>query len=464
MELSRSQRKWFLGAAASLALAVLSALLLDALFASWSPVADFSEWGTPVLSERSRATLSETSGKITVTCILPPDAAVALPVGRLLRTFAQASRAVVGASIEIVYVDPRLEVTRSAALMEQGAQGAGLLFRQAHRHVFVPERSLLTVAEEFDPVEAENVIAAALARLSRVDGVAIGWLVGHGEESFDTTDPLTGFSGLRRALENEGCRLRAVNLTHEADGIATIPPDICLLLIVNPRYPITVPERARLSDWLDRGGRLLYALPVNGEAGLGPLLERWGIHVGLRPRIPSRLIDGTFGLADELSPDHVVTRDLAHRATLTMGAPRALMRSMELPAGTEVTPLVRMNVAPLPGAVAQTNEVVTLIAAAERGGRTGEDLAFRPGRMVIAAGSAFAENRYVLNHGSANRDFIVNVVQWLIGVSGSGGRSGANVIRIEQDQREWRKDFVVAAVLIPFFFCGFLWLLTRRRS
>ncbi len=462
MRLSGGQRRWFAGAILCVALAAFAAVLADALLARLRPTVDWTAWGGgPVLSERGRATLTDTSGTVSVACVLPTESPAALPVGRLLRAFAQASRDVAGATIEIAYVDPRVEVGAAARLMAQGAEGAGLLFRQAGRHVFLPERALLDDSgTAYDPAEAESAVAAALARLSRPAGVEVGWLTGHGEADFAGTDPVRGFSGLRRALENEGCRLRPLTLDVSAED-GGIPVTVGAVVIAGPRYPITSAERAFLLDWLDRGGRLLCALPEAGDAGLGPLLERWGVRAGAWPRRPIRRGEGDAGLTDALSAEHPITRELAGKASIAFGAPRAL--AAEGRRDLTVTPLARMEVAPVPGA-AQTNETVAVMVAAERGGRVGADLAFRPGRVVAVGETAWAENRNTLNHASANRDLAVNAIRWLTGLSGSGARSGAGVLRVGQDAQAWRRDFLAVALGVPFALCLALWLFTRRRG
>lgn len=462
MRLSGNQRRWFLGATCCVLLAALAAVLADALLAQWRPDLDLRNFGPgTVLSERARAALADTAGSVAITGILPKESAAALPVGRLLRALAQASRAVAGAAIEVAYVDPRLEPAAAAQLMAQGAEGTGLLLRRAGRSVFVPERALLAESGGYDPAEAEGALVAALARLSRIDGVTVGWLTGHGEQSLAGTDPIAGFSGLRRTLENEGFRIRELALDAAAPD-AAVPADLGALVVMGPRYPVTAPERALLADWLERGGRLFLALPPSGDAGLGALLERWGIQAGTFPRRPIRGTEGGAGLTKALSAEHPVTRELAGLAQLTFVAPRALATA-EVPRGVAVTPLVRMEAWASADAAARTNETVAVMLAAERGGTAGSDLAFRPGRLIVAGETAFAENRYVLNHATANRDLLSNAMRWLTGLSGSGARGGAGVLRVGQDRRAWRTDFLVVALGVPFLLCAFLWMLNRRR-
>lgn len=463
MKLSATQRRWFLGAITCLVLVCIAAVLTDILLAQWNPVLNLTALGARhSLSERSLDTIAETDGTISVVCIFPSESSVALPIGRLVRTFAQASRQEAGADFEITYVDPRMEPGAAAQLVAQGATGIGLLFRQEGRTVFVPEYALVTANGTYAPTDAENAVASAMARLSRQDGVVVGWLTGHGESALNSTDPHTGTSGLQRALENEGCRLREIRLDVTREASRAIPEEVKVLLVVNPRYPVTAAERVALSDWLDEGGRLFCVLPASSDVGLESLLERWGVRVGTLPRRPTKRILGDWGLTDLLSDEHSITRELAGKTQIALCAPRELIAQPVQ--GISLTPLVSMSVASLREGLAVEPDLIQVMMAAERGALLDPELGFRPGRIIVMGDAAFTENRHILNHASANRDLAVNAIRWLTGLDGSGARSGAAVLITGLDLRAWRTNFIVVALVVPFAFCFFFWLLERRRA
>lgn len=456
----RRQRRWLLSAVFSLALAVLAAVLADALLAQWRPVIDLSRFGgAPALSGRAQAVLADLPGSVAVACILPLESPAARPTERLLRHFAQTARLQAGADMELSFIEPRLNVAAAAQLMGQGARGTGLLLRCSGRHVFVPERALLDAAgAAYDPAEAEGALVSALARLSRPDGIAVGWLTGHGEPAFELTDPESGHSGFARALENEGFSLQSL-LLDTASPSTAIPETLGALVVLAPRYPITAAERALIADWLERGGRLLFVAPASGDAGLGTVLERWGLNLGTQTLVPAEQAEGGVGMARWLSPDHPVTRDLSGHAALLFGAPRAVVTG-NAARGVSPEELVRLRTAgSLPDA-----PLPAVMACAERGGIAGSDLAFRPGRVIVVGEPTFAENRYVQNHASANRDVLANAMRWLTGLPGSGARGDAGVLRLEADRRTWRLIFAMLAGVVPLAFCAVLWIFRRRRS
>lgn len=463
MKRSSALRRWSFGAACCLILAVIAAVLTDLLLAQWNPTVNLSAIGSgSPLSERSLATLTDTAGTVTVTSIFPSESPAALPVGRLLRAFAQASREAAGATLDIRYVDPRMNPGEAAQLMAQGATGIGLLFRQEGRSVFVPEHLLVTASGVYDPTDAENAVASAMARLSRQDGLVIGWLTGHGEPSPNATDPQHGASGLLRALESEGCRVREIQLDLTRETEQPLPEEVKVLLVINPRYPVTAAERVALSDWLDRGGRLFCTLPATSDVGLEALLERWGVRVGTLPRRPAKRIPGDWGLTGDLSERHPVTRELAGKTQIALCAPRELITD-ELQ-DISLTSLVSMDVTSLQDTLTAAPDTVQVMVAAERGAVVDPELGFIPGRIIVVGDAAFTENRHILNHASANRDLAVNAIRWLTGLGGSGARSGSGVLAIGLDLPAWRFIFGIIALGVPFILCSLLWLIGRRRA
>jgi hypothetical protein len=435
--------------------------LIDALLTQWRPSLSLNTlYAEGALSERSRATLSETTGVISVDSLLPEDSPAARPVGQLLRRFEIASHELAGANLEITYIDPRVSPQDAARLMALGARGTGILIRQAGRHAFVPEHALLSENGAYHAADAEEAIAAGFARLSRKDGVQIGWLTGHGEPSYALTDPLDGFSGFRRALENEGCQLRDVQLPPNPQT-SDIPSDVSVLAIVAPRFPITEAERATLSDWLDRGGRIMCFLPAGDDAGLAALLEQWGVRVGATPRVGLTTTAGGASATDLLDKRHPVTNELAGAASVYFSAPR-LLYPFDV-RGIRTTDLVQLPLQPLyDRLVLGPPEMGTVILAAERGSTVADDLGFRPGRLLVVGDATFITNRYLLNHASANRDLAINTVRWLTGLSGSGARGATNVLSLDISQRHWRILYLVMGALLPLVFCIVIRLLLWR--
>jgi hypothetical protein len=451
MKLTPSQWRWFIGAALCVVLSATVAVLIDLLLIQWRPSFNLKSLHREAnLSERTITTLADTAGTISIACILPSNSPAAAPAGRLLRRFEKASNENSGASLEISYIDPRTNPRLAGQMVAYGAPSVGILLRQAGRHVFIPEYALLDANKAFEPASAEEAIAAGFARLSRTDGIQIGWLTGHGEPAFEDTDPTTGFSGFRRALENEGCLLRNITLPTEGHG-ASIPAEVSVIILTAPRYSLSAAERTQLSDWLDHGGRLLCILPAGTTSGLEPLFEAWGLRIGATPRTGMATTASGASIASLLNEIHPITSELAGKTHITLNSPRALyafdVRSIV------ATHLLQLPVAPLPNTPSASQEIATVLLAAERGSLVGADLGFRPGRIVIAGDETFINNSYVLNHASANRDLAINTMRWLTGLSGSGARGASQVLYVGYNRRAWLRLFLISGVLFPLIFC-----------
>lgn len=460
MKLSPKQWRWFVGAMICVSLAAIIAILIDLLLIQWRPSFDLKSLHHEAnLSERSIATLADTAGTISIACILPSNSPAAAPTGRLLRRFEKASTENSGATIEISYIDPRTNPRLAGQMVAYGAPSVGILLRQAGRHVFIPEQALLDANKVFEPATAEEAIAAAFARLARTDGIRIGWLTGHGEPSFEDTDPFSGYSGFRRALENEGCVLQ--NLTLPTDvATAAIPTDISVIILTAPRYPLTPAERTILSDWLDHGGRLFCILPASNTSGIGPLLESWGLRMGATPRTGIATTASGASIATFLNETHPITNELAGKTTVTLNSPRALY-AFDV-RGIVATHLLQLPVTPLESPSNVSSEMATVLLAAERGSLVGADLGFRPGRIVVSGDESFINNRYVLTHASANRDLAINTIRWLTGLSGSGARGASQVLYVGYNRHAWLRLFLISGVLFPFIFCLIIKLLPGR--
>lgn len=460
MKLSTKQRRWFCCAFICAALFATIAFLIDHLLIHYRPTLDVTALlSETALSERSRATLTDTAGTISIVSLLPVESPATLPVGQLLRRFEHTSREQSGATLEIAYIDPRSEPQITAQLMASGAHGTGILIRQSGRNIFIPESALLSEDGVYHASDAEEAIASALARLSRAEGIQIGWLTGHGEADYRSTDPQRGYSGLRRALENDGYTITPLTL-NTGNSASSIPSEIKVIAIVDPRYPITSAERALLSDWLDRGGRLICFMPSGENAGLTALLESWGLRIGETPRLGAVLTAAGTAMTSHLAPAHPITQELVGKASITFSAPKAIYPFDVR--GIKNTTLIELPVHPLNNETRSQTETAIVALASERGSIVGDDLGFRPGRIILFGEAAVAYNDRMLNHASANRDLIVNAVRWLTGFSGSGARGASHVLIIDQNLKAWRTLVLILGGAIPLLFCLLIKLITWK--
>ncbi|MDO5462937.1 MAG: Gldg family protein [bacterium] len=452
MKWSPLQKRWIVGAFFCAALSITTAFLLDAFLAYWVKPISLNA-GSIVLSERSLQTLDNAEGTISIASIFPKDASLALPTGQLLRAFESAAKDFKHMELSVTYVDPMVDVANANTLMAKGAEGVGVLFYQAGRSVFIPEVDLCGTQETFDPIAAEEAITAAIARLFRAEEIRVGWVVNHGEPDFSSVDR-SGYSGIENALQLEGFTLEPIIIDSTIVGQA-VPEDIRILMVVDPHYAYSMDECIALMEWVERGGRLFVALPTQGDCGLSPLLERWGIGVSTQSISPLRTVSGGAGLTDIFSSTHKITQNFLPGVTMTFVAPRSVLLSPAETVSSEV--LVEMKQAQSQGQL-----TLPIMVAAERGGDVAADIVPTLGRVVVVGDATFFTNAYTLNRATANRDLLINTMRWLADVSENNADGASNVLSIGQDSQQWLKDFLLLAVVFPTCFVIFAWLIFRR--
>ena len=106
-----------------------------------------------------------------------------------------------------------------------------------------------------------------------------------------------------------------------------------------------------------------------------------------------------------------------------------------------------------------------VVAAVERGGGAGRDLALRPTRLVVVGDPAFVVNGQLAERANANRDFFMNIVAYLSGSdqSGADGREpGVFYTGMDREAKLRFLAFSSAVVPLAVLFV-MLFVVARRR-
>jgi len=279
----------------------------------------------------------------------------------------------------------------------------------------------------------EENITNGIITVTRDKEKVVYFLTGHGEHDGESADKREGYSQANAALTTEGYRVKSLLLVREG----AVPPDASLLIVSGPQEEMVEGELRALSDYLARGGRILFMLDPYTVPGLVTFLKNYNILVGAAMVVDkeSKLLAG-----DIFSP--VVPLYRRHPITLDFDAATVfpLVCSVE-PMNPPVND--KVDIQPLalttPESWAETNResikqgavyfqewedkkgpvsiaVVGELSAGMQGKDTqgaGEDNARTepPGRMVVCGDSDFASNLYFTVLG--NKDFFLNIVSWL---------------------------------------------------
>ncbi len=455
----------------------LAAVLLGAVFCFLVIVIgfwfDFS-WEIPVgsvrvVSERTRDILADTQGRIRITCFMDRRDRMARPVARLLRGLSSASRSVAGAEIDLVYVDPRWDMTRSAQLVARGVPVNSLEFEYQRRKVVVAIGDMISGGEDQSGnrnpngiFRGERICASAISRLAIPHRqLKIGWLQGHSEARFDDYDPFRGFSDIAHDLKRDGFLLEALTLA----GLREIPAEFSVLVMAGARRELAPAEIKLIGSYLEGGGCLLYLAAAQVTTGCEPLLMRWGIEVTPFTAVSAQTLSGRDIVISSFA-DHEITRNL-NNAAVVLGMPACLKvhnlsgsdQSVDL---TRSLPLAKSDAKGWgelqpeshPRRYDPATELegpVVVAAAAERGGRVSSDVAYKPTRICVIGDVDFVMNRALSGRANANRDFFMNAVGWLAGVSmGSSSSIGGDAsLATGFTRAEWLLSMAWSVLFVP---------------
>ena len=254
----------------------------------------------------------------------------------------------------------------------------------------------------------ESTISQAIARLVRGKDAWAVFMTGHGERAHDGRANFD-LATLGAELVRQGFRVQALNLARTA-----LPDNTGILVVAGPRVAWLPAETARVKQYLDAGGNLLWLTDPEGVAPLPELEDALNIAVK-----PGTVVDATTQLLGVADPTIAVVTDYpaagpAGGLTLMSLFPRAAALAAHGDAWTSV-PFLRTlpeswrETGPLAGNVTpgENEEMgpLTVGIALERAKDAGTQ------RVVVIGDGDFASNAFIGNQG--NRDLAVNIFNWL---------------------------------------------------
>ncbi len=278
---------------------------------------------------------------------------------------------------------------------------------------------VLTQADRQEQVSyvSENEITAALIRLTNPGKRNVYFLTGHGEYSLDGTDQ-NSYPEVKNSLTAKNYTVTTLNLMADTK----IPEDALAVIVAGATKPLSDREVQAISDYLDKGGSLMYLAeptPITkfGDAAdpMAAYLEKnWGIKLDNdliidrnNPQQPLIAVASQFG-------DHAITQKM-----YSLGVLFPTARSIQANAPSQdiqLTPLAFTTQM----AWGETNfESVQNQQVTED---QGQDI---PGpltlavagtnnttkaRIFVSGDSDFASSQYFQLYG--NGDFLLNAIDW----------------------------------------------------
>ena len=160
---------------------------------------------------------------------------------------------------------------------------------------------------------SEQELTNALIRVTRDEKKTLYFLTGHAEHLLEEPDK-SGYSFLKEALERQGYATRTLSL-YESKAI---PPNASVLVLGGPQKQVSREEQALLTDYVNKGGRLLVLLDPGSRAGLEGFLEGWGLQADNRTVLDTQTIQGgdlTMPVINTYGT-HEITHDLGQVYTM----------------------------------------------------------------------------------------------------------------------------------------------------
>jgi ABC-type uncharacterized transport system involved in gliding motility auxiliary subunit len=272
----------------------------------------------------------------------------------------------------------------------------------------------------------EEELTSALIRSLKGAAHMVCAVTGSGEH--DPDDQRSGgAAAFKQLLEKNNYKARSISLLEKAE----VPGDCTVLVIDGPRLDYTEPVVKAIGSYVEKGGRALFMLDpplkmgrmdIAANAGLGKLLESWGVTANNDMVLDMSGVGQLFGLGPEMPlvtsyEQQPIVKDLKGSATVF-----PVTRSLDVKSTdkTKVEKLFETNENSYADTDLSSTDIridprkdkkgpLTLAAAGSyEGGKGGGK-----GRFVVVGGSAWADNGVLTSRSFDNRDLAMNMVNWL---------------------------------------------------
>lgn len=274
----------------------------------------------------------------------------------------------------------------------------------------------------------EEKLTNALIKIAKEKNQTVCFLVGHGEKSTDSKEA-DGYAAVKDEMTSSSWDIKTVNLLEDGN----VPPACDALMVVGPNKDFFDKELTILKEWLDNGGRALFALDPDVRKGEdnnrqinSAILAPWYVHVQHNLVIdPSSRLNGvqaSIPLVRNFNRDHAITKDfqalslfpLASGVEILKGA-AAGMKSNWLAKSTAAA-FAETNFKDLAAGKAKFDQgidvqgPIDMMVAVE--GKKPNSNASRETRLVVMGSSAVATNGFARH--AQNIDLFMNAVSWLV--------------------------------------------------
>lgn len=363
--------------------------------------------------------------------------------------------------VQIVMIDPEKDLT---SLERFGITQAESL----HFTLHMPSGEDRTA--KIAHVAGEDDLDRILKKLIRSGSRLVLFTKGHGEPSIDDKSE-AGYLFFKEALEGENLNIQGVSLS----SIPKIPDDARLLIVAAPKEEFPAEERKIVADYIAKGGSVVLFQEPRASREAALLARLFGIEIG--QGVIVELLPGGQGLG--VQPR---ISDFSKMSSITRGFTRSVLfttaSSVKRAPGADERAVQELGFTGMSG-WEETNLELLFSSAPQ----AAKDLGDTPGPVPVAAANdgsigvqrfkgravAFGDADFVSNlhlRELANRDFVLNAVNWALGEEVSpGARARSLTLTTERlSSEQLSKLFLFGAIILPEIFALFGLYLAYRRS
>jgi len=323
--------------------------------------------------------------------------------------------------------------------------------------------------------KGEKLFTEALLGVTEARSPKASFLTGHGEDNLESEDATYGYQKFASLLREKNIELQPLTLNTN-----DVPADCQLLIIAGPRRAIPADELQKIDAYLRTGGRALVLMstyqPAVRRSGLERLLEEWGVDVGdnvvvdrAQPEsaTTSPLLVSDFSGHPAVNPLHgsrlglVKPRSVRSRAGASRTADAVQVSELAFTGSGGQA----WTVAPAGGTRVETNGVIPLMVAVEKGSIAGVNPDRSSTRLLVVGDAIFLANAPLDTE--ANADFAALAVNWLLDrnrMLGIGARPLTEYrVSLTSTQMRAARWTLLAALPGAMLFVGLVVWVRRRR-
>ena len=226
------------------------------------------------LSQTTQQLLQKIDKPISLTAYVPDDAVVHANLKQLIEKYKKYNN-----NIKLEIINPDLDPARA---QQDGIDYSGQL--------------LVKLGENSEKVNSvdEQTMLDVLQRLSRTEPRLVIFIEGHNERS-PLNDKSNGMSDLAKVLEQKGFLLQPHNILRTQ----SLPENASFVVLAAPQKDFLEGEVTIISDYLKKGGNLLWLHEPGGLKGLDNIEQQLGLEIN-----EGTLLDANQALQEMLGIQH----------------------------------------------------------------------------------------------------------------------------------------------------------------